>query len=281
MTVVETVEKVIEEQISAGRKKFMIYPYGPVGYIVKKVLEESFGLQALCVIDNYKYGKHSFIEKVDYLSEIDCKEITILLSTHNLSVLKLLKETLKPYENEVNIIDVFPHSIGKHSWGTLCDVNGYLIERIGAFCSFAEGCCVVSNHWKQGISTSALFNGIDLEDLPVFKRVSENVPLDKLMDNERCVIGNDVWFGRNVVVCNGAKVGNGVIAGAGAVITKDVPDYAVVGGVPAKIIKYRYTEEQIKKLNEIKWWNWSDEKIAETFMDFYNIDVFFEKHYKI
>jgi hypothetical protein len=280
MTVIETVEKVIEEQINAGRKKFIIYPYGPVGYIVKKVLEEKFGLQALCVIDNYKYGKHSFIKKVDYLSEVDCKEVTILLSTHNLSVFKQLKETLEPYENEANIVDVFPPSIGKHSWGTLCDVNGYLIERIGGFCSFAEGCCVVSNHSKQGISTSALFNGIDLENLPIFEKISDNLPLDKLMDNERCVIGNDVWLGRNVVVCNGAKIGNGVIAASGAVITKDVPDYAVVGGVPAKIIKYRYTEEQIKMLNEIEWWNWSDKKISETFMDFYDIHVFLEKHYK-
>lgn len=280
MTVVEKIETVIEEQIKAGRKKFIIYPYGPVGYIVKRVLEEKFGIQACCVIDNYKYGKHSFIRKVDYLSEFDNREVTILLSTHNLSVSKKLMETLMPYEDTVNIIDVFNLPIGKHTWGTLCNVNGYLIERIGAFCSFAEGCCVVSNHWKNGISTSALFNGIDLEDIPVFETISNNVPLDKMMDNKRSIIGNDVWLGRNVIVCNGAKIGNGVIAGAGAVITKDVPDYAVVGGVPAKIIKYRYNKEQIKMLNEIAWWNWSDEKISESFMDFYDIDVFLKKYYK-
>lgn len=278
MTVVETVENVIKGLIRADRKEFIVYPYGPAGYTVKKVLENKFGIKPLCVIDNYKYGKHSFIKKVEYLSEIDCKEVTILLSTHNLSVFKQLKETLNPYEKYVNIVDVFPLNVGKHSWGTLCNANGYLVESIGAFCSFAEGSCVVANHWKEGISTSALFNGIDLENLPVFEQISDGLPVDRLMDNQRCVIGNDVWLGRNVIICNGVKIGNGVIAAAGAVITKDVPDYAVVGGVPAKIIKYRYNDKQIEMLNEIKWWDWSDEKIAESFMDFYNIDIFLEKY---
>lgn len=92
-------------------------------------------------------------------------------------------------------------------------------------------------------------------------------------------IGNDVWLGKNVIITNGVNIGNGVIAAAGAVITKDVPDYAVVAGVPARIIKYRYKEEQIKELNKIAWWNWSDDKNRECYEDFYlEIDVFIEKH---
>lgn len=86
-------------------------------------------------------------------------------------------------------------------------------------------------------------------------------------------------FNRNVIVVSGVKIGNGVRAAAGAVITKDVPDYAVVAGVPARIIKYRFTPDQIKKLNEIAWWDWPDEKIRECYDDFLDINVFLQKHY--
>jgi len=97
----------------------------------------------------------------------------------------------------------------------------------------------------------------------------------------RIKIGNDVWLGRNVLITNGANIGNGVIAGAGAVITKDIPDYAVVLGVPARIVCYRYTQEQIKKLNKIAWWDWPDELIRDRYDDFYlNIDQFINKYYQ-
>lgn len=68
--------------------------------------------------------------------------------------------------------------------------------------------------------------------------------------NKRITIGNDFWLGRNVIITNGANIGNGVIADVGAVITKDIPDYAVVV-VPVKIIRYRYAPEQINALNKI------------------------------
>ena len=94
------------------------------------------------------------------------------------------------------------------------------------------------------------------------------------LNNERSKIGNDVWLGRNVIICNGAKIGDGVIGCAGAVITKDMPDYAIVGVVPAKIIRYRYLPSQIAMLKSIEWWNWSDEKIASKYEEFQDIDLF-------
>lgn len=105
-------------------------------------------------------------------------------------------------------------------------------------------------------------------------------PIEKYVEKDRRIrIGNDVWFGQNVLVTNYANIGNGVIAGAGAVITKDVPDYAVVVGVPARIIRYRYLPEEIACLNEIAWWDWSDDEIRERYEDFYlPIEKFLEKY---
>lgn len=69
-------------------------------------------------------------------------------------------------------------------------------------------------------------------------------------------IGNDVWIGDRVLIMGGVKIGDGAIIAAGAVVTKDVPPYAVVGGVPAKVIKYRFDEGTVKKLLDLQWWKY-------------------------
>ena len=76
-------------------------------------------------------------------------------------------------------------------------------------------------------------------------------------------IGNDVWIGTRAIVMDGVSIGDGAIVAAGAVVTKDVPPYAIVGGVPAKIIRYRFSEEIIEQLLKIQWWNMSDENITK------------------
>lgn len=76
-------------------------------------------------------------------------------------------------------------------------------------------------------------------------------------------IGNDVWIGYEAVILAGVTVGDGAVIGTRAVITKDVPPYTVVGGVPAKPIKRRFSEERIDQLLKMRWWDWPEEKIAE------------------
>lgn len=78
-----------------------------------------------------------------------------------------------------------------------------------------------------------------------------------------CEIGNDVWIAAGAQVLHKVKVGDGAVIGAGAVVTKDVPPYAIVAGVPAKIIGYRCSKEQIERLKKIKWWDWPEEEISE------------------
>jgi acetyltransferase-like isoleucine patch superfamily enzyme len=74
-------------------------------------------------------------------------------------------------------------------------------------------------------------------------------------------IGNDVWIGEEALILSGVTIGDGTVIGARSVVTKDVPPYAVVGGNPARIIRYRFGKEEIAHLLEIQWWNWSLEKI--------------------
>lgn len=85
-------------------------------------------------------------------------------------------------------------------------------------------------------------------------------------------IGNDVWIGARCIVMDGVTIGDGAIIAAGSVVTKDVPHFAIVGGAPAKVIKYRFSQEVIDRLEEIQWWNLPDEKITEV------VDLFHTKN---
>lgn len=131
---------------------------------------------------------------------------------------------------------------------------------IGKFCSIACGAKFLftsANHKLGSLSTYPF---------PLF---FEEWGLDKAnvtdaWDNKGdIVIGNDVWIGYEAVVMQGATIGDGAIIGARAVVKKDVPPYTVVGGVPAKPIRKRFSDEVISRLLEIKWWEWPDEKIKE------------------
>lgn len=96
---------------------------------------------------------------------------------------------------------------------------------------------------------------------------------------EKITIGNDVWIGRNAVIFGGVTIGDGAIIGAFSVVAKDVPPYAVVVGNPAIIKRYRFTEEQIEKLLNIKWWNWPDDVIERTNM--LDINSFLESNFVV
>lgn len=75
------------------------------------------------------------------------------------------------------------------------------------------------------------------------------------------VIGNDVWIGYEAVILSGVTIGDGAIIGSRAVVTRDVPPYTIVGGVPARTIRRRFDEQTIEKLLELKWWHWPEERI--------------------
>lgn len=125
--------------------------------------------------------------------------------------------------------------------------------RIGKYCSIAYNCQIgLNEHPTNFLSTSPFIYG------------SNNILGTKSTWNDfskQTLIGNDVWIGSNAVVLQGVEIGNGAIIASGAVVTKNVPPYAIVGGVPAKIIKYRFNENTINLLIDSEWWDLSEEEI--------------------
>lgn len=130
---------------------------------------------------------------------------------------------------------------------------------IGKFCSIACSAKFLfnsGNHKMASLSTYTFplfFEEWDLE--------KENVA--QAWDQKGDIlIGNDVWIGYEAVILSGVTIGDGAVIGCRAVVTKDIPPYTIVGGVPAKPIRKRFDEETIKELQKIKWWDWPEEKIA-------------------
>lgn len=150
--------------------------------------------------------------------------------------------------------------MGKNN--SLIDVN------IGSFCSIASYCSIGgTGHSSTMVSTSPVF----LEGTNVFRKNFANIQLRK---SRPVIIGNDVWIGEGVFVKEGVTIGDGAIIGAHSVVTKDVEPYAIVAGVPAKLIRYRFSEEEIHFLLNEQWWKWPEEKLKNKGASFSSIKSF-------
>ena len=149
--------------------------------------------------------------------------------------------------------------------------------KIGRYTVMAFGLQVIigTHPTREFVSVHPAFYSL-LKQYGFTYAVSQRFKELKKADDEGhdLVIGNDVWIGANVSIIGGCTIGDGAIVAAGAVVTKDVPPYAVVGGVPAKVIRYRYTEEQIEKLLRFQWWNKGEVWIKEHVEYFGNIEEF-------
>ena len=110
--------------------------------------------------------------------------------------------------------------------------------------------------------------------------ISSFADKDYFAEKKPIVIGNDVWIGARAMVIDGVKIGDGAIVGAGAVVTKDVPSYAIVGGVPAKFIRWRFPKKTINRLESIRWWTKSDTWLRKNWRTFLSIDGFVNQNDK-
>lgn len=298
--ITDCIERIFEggEELS---KKIIVFPCGDIGIQVVNILKNIYFVEPAYLIDNHKCKYTDHIYDISYLKNIQTQDYVLFLASDNLDIYKDLKESVEPYfpperiielksMKQAHLIPKYKTEIGRCNTGPICH-NHRWIKSIGSFCSFAEGVDFVGNHEFRYLTThSLIYSGKNMEDYDISYEVLKGEDFyipgiepkgEMIKKQRRATIGNDVWLGRNVIVTNSANIGNGVIAAAGAVITKDVPDYAVVAGVPARIIRYRYTPEQINALNKIAWWNWTDDEIRERYDDFYlPIEEFIEK-YKI
>lgn len=147
--------------------------------------------------------------------------------------------------------------IGRDSYGhfRVRHQNKDATLRIGAFCSFAGGVQIFlgGEHRTDWVTTYPFpaFWGDVAENVDGWAKTRGDVS-----------IGNDVWIGTDALVMSGVRIGNGAVVGARAVVTKDVPPYAIVAGVPARVVRMRFDESTITRLEALSWWNWDDSKIA-------------------
>ena len=144
--------------------------------------------------------------------------------------------------------------------------------KIGKFCSIAPNVKIgLGIHPTDFIST---YPGFYSNRASGVTSIYSNTDI---LEHKEIIIKNDVWIGDGVTIMDGVTIGNGAVIAAGAVVTKNIPDYAVVGGVPAKIIKYRFTQKEIFKLNTLQWWNNDIKQIKKRASLFLNPSKFFQE----
>ena len=199
-----------------------------------------------------------------------------IIRTYNLSKLSAINGTCRfarsctvnycEFEKYVVLFDntkLYYSKVGAYSY--VQTGSRIFNSEIGRFCSIAASVSIGPGiHEIDKVSTHPAFYSPSSPLPKVFTKKTHHKTFRKVH------IGNDVWIGEKAIVLDGVKVGNGAIIASGAVVVKDVDPYSVVGGVPAKHIKYRFNESIIKILQESKWWDFTDdwfEKNSELMLD--------------
>ena len=166
------------------------------------------------------------------------------------------------FTNQINSLKNY--DIGDYTYGEpkIIFPNKNAVLKIGKFCSIAKNVTIFlgGNHRVDWVSTYPFFE--------IFK----DIPKNKIIEGHPStkgdvVIGNDVWIARNVTILSGVKIGNGAVIAAGSIITKDIGNYEIWAGNPAKMIRKRFDSETIEHLEKLKWWDWDIDKIKN------NVDV--------
>jgi acetyltransferase-like isoleucine patch superfamily enzyme len=165
-------------------------------------------------------------------------------------------------------------SIGAYTYGIKQDT--ILLYRaddsvtVGKYCSVASDVKIIASgeHNMNAVST-----------FPFYAYVLDKGPEKDTFCKGRVVIGNDVWIGHGAIILSGVSIGDGAVIAAGAVVNSEVPPYAIAGGVPAKIISYRFPPAIIEDLLAVRWWDWDINKLKSNIDDFYlDVAAFIKKH---
>jgi len=189
------------------------------------------------------------------------------------------------FEKDVTIAGGFQYGSGvylcKGSFVYNSSIAGYsylgsnsILQNVGVgrFCSIGPEVRVgLGRHPSSFVST---YPGTYLSQAGAAVKLGGNCQFEEYLPIK---IGNDVYIGARAMVLDGVNISDGAIIAAGAIVTKDVPPYAIVGGVPAKILKYRFDHDTISRLLEMKWWNWEESVVRERLKTFGNVGKFLEE----
>jgi acetyltransferase-like isoleucine patch superfamily enzyme len=164
----------------------------------------------------------------------------------------LIESKLEGFNILFNDVQIINSTVGKHTYfqkrTTVVNTD------LGRFCSIASNVSIGPGvHKIDSVSTHPAFY---LKNTPLVKTF---VNADLFESSKKTIVGDDVWIGEGVIVLDGIKIGTGSIIAAGAVVTKDIEPYTIVGGVPAKYIKHRFDHETIDVLLKSEWWNYPEE----------------------
>jgi len=163
---------------------------------------------------------------------------------------KLFSKYYIKVESQVSLNKSQIEKIGKYTFIGKGTVLGPALEKVGSFCSFAPECIIGPNsHAIDRISTASCIYGYKNSEDFLKNNKSKNAFLEKKkLNDNKTIIGNDVWIASRAIIMPGVQIGDGAIIGAGAIVTKDVEPYSIVVGNPAKKIKYRLPKDTIEKL---------------------------------
>ena len=202
--------------------------------------------------------------------QFKCNHVSVALNSD------ISHATVFEGQNKVGEKTYFDGAIGYGSYiGKNCTIKK---TKIGRFCSIGDGVSALSSSHPSSVfvSTCPMFYSLMKQNGETFvdkQKYSENSYVDENLSYS-CIIGNDVWIGSGAIIIAGVSIGDGAIIGAGSIVTHDVEPYAIVVGVPAKTIKYRFTTNEIEWLKKFQWWNKSIEWIKKNADKFENIENF-------
>jgi acetyltransferase-like isoleucine patch superfamily enzyme len=161
---------------------------------------------------------------------------------------------------------------GKHSYGPQPKIIGFMPwvllkargSKVGNFCSIAQGLRFIflGKHNAEWVSTYPFDAFYEKWKVNTLWHQNGVIDSSRIKPNP-IIIENDVWIENNAAIKEGVRIGSGAIVAMESLVTTDVPPYAIVGGNPARIIKYRFSKEQIRDMLEIEWWNWDDTEITK------------------
>lgn len=273
----------------AAKKKIYIYGAGIGGKILADIITE-YGFRFESFLDQRAEEIDSFCgHSVKNISEIRVDDAFIIVSLrgYDRDAVEILRKSgckisqmyvLAAGQDYFNKEDIIYKNckVGRYTYGYDALLKEYpLAKAIGRYCSINGTARIWNNHPVDYITTHPFLDypaylswDKYIERMDIVNKYGkyknnhdyENSPI---RDNRPVEIGNDVWIGANVIILPGVTIADGAILAAGAVVTKDVEPYSIVGGVPANVIRKRFSDEEISALLSIKWWDWPHEKIEE------------------